>query len=124
MCGGVGKSGWPMPRLMMSRPWRASSVARASTAKAFSSPMREKAGTMDGMADRSLTRPSDGALHVGMAKIIALEQERRVMRHRGRVGEAIAEVEPGRMSGFTPVAAVGFEGDAGLAFVGAEQSKG
>src|SRR5215208_6759855 len=50
MCGGVGKSGWPMPRLMMSRPRDASSVARASTAKAFSSPMREKAGTMGSMA--------------------------------------------------------------------------
>src|SRR5829696_9291907 len=50
MCGGVGKSGWPMPRLMMSRPREASSVARASTAKAFSSPMREKAGTMGSMA--------------------------------------------------------------------------
>ncbi|CAA9363356.1 MAG: hypothetical protein AVDCRST_MAG90-3173 [uncultured Microvirga sp.] len=34
-----------MPRLTMSRPWSASAVARASTAKAFSSPMREKAGT-------------------------------------------------------------------------------
>src|SRR3954454_7246136 len=50
MWGGVGKSGWPMPRLMMSRPWFASSVARASTAKAFSSPMREKAGRTDSMA--------------------------------------------------------------------------
>src|SRR5215210_3145287 len=50
MCGGVGKSGCPMPRLTMSRPREASSVARASTAKAFSSPMREKAGTMGCMA--------------------------------------------------------------------------
>src|SRR5919107_1241068 len=32
-----------MPRLMMSRPWLTSSVARARTAKAFSSPMRSKA---------------------------------------------------------------------------------
>src|SRR4051812_42044180 len=39
-----------MPRLMMSRPLRARSVARARTAKAFSSPMRPKAGTMGSMA--------------------------------------------------------------------------
>src|SRR4051812_31533855 len=32
-----------MPRLMMSRPWAMRSVARASTAKAFSSPMRSNA---------------------------------------------------------------------------------
>src|SRR5580704_11663214 len=43
MCSGVRKSGWPMPRLMMSRPWAASCVARARTANAFSSPMRSKA---------------------------------------------------------------------------------
>jgi hypothetical protein len=40
------KSGWPMPRLMMSLPCAASAVARASTAKAFSSPMRSKAATV------------------------------------------------------------------------------
>ncbi len=38
-------SGWPMPRLITSRPWAARAWARARTAKAFSSPMREKAGT-------------------------------------------------------------------------------
>src|ERR1700684_3471635 len=32
-----------MPRLMMSRPWRCNSAALASTAKAFSSPIRPKA---------------------------------------------------------------------------------
>src|SRR5277367_2272835 len=32
-----------MPRLMMSRPWRCNSAAFASTAKAFSSPIRPKA---------------------------------------------------------------------------------
>src|SRR5690606_41253925 len=40
------KSGWPMPRLITSLPDCASAVARASTAKAFSSPMRSKAGTV------------------------------------------------------------------------------
>src|SRR5438105_13869197 len=43
MKSGVRKSGWPMPRLMISRPCAASALARASTAKAFSSPMRSKA---------------------------------------------------------------------------------
>src|SRR6185437_13662904 len=38
--------GWPMPRLMISRPWRWSSAALANTAKAFSSPIRSKAGLM------------------------------------------------------------------------------
>src|SRR5215510_13905448 len=35
-----------MPRLMMSRPWAARAVARARTAKAFSSPMRSKFATV------------------------------------------------------------------------------
>src|SRR6185437_9556692 len=43
MKSGVRKSGWPMPRLMMSRPCAASALARASTAKAFSSPIRSNA---------------------------------------------------------------------------------
>ena len=37
---GVGKSGWPIPRLMMLRPLWASSLARASTSKALSVPSR------------------------------------------------------------------------------------
>src|SRR5271165_2006117 len=44
ICGSVLKSGCPMPRLMMSRPRRCKSAALARTAKAFSSPMRAKAG--------------------------------------------------------------------------------
>src|SRR5471032_3081229 len=43
---GVRKSGWPMPRLIMSLPWAARAVARASTAKAFSSPIRSKFATV------------------------------------------------------------------------------
>src|SRR5579885_523581 len=46
MKSGVRKSGWPIPRLMMSRPWAASTLARASTAKAFSSPIRSKAAAV------------------------------------------------------------------------------
>src|SRR3954451_22055320 len=46
MCSGVLKSGWPMPRLMMSRPCATSAFARASTAKAFSSPIRSKSATV------------------------------------------------------------------------------
>src|SRR3954470_10200140 len=57
MCSGVLKSGWPMPRLMMSRPWAASAFARASTAKAFSSPMRSKFATVFSMAFPSFRRP-------------------------------------------------------------------
>src|SRR6202043_3174598 len=50
MKSGVRKSGWPMPRLMMSRPCDMSCMARASTAKAFSSPIRSKAATVFSMA--------------------------------------------------------------------------
>src|SRR5690242_496412 len=50
MKSGVRKSGWPMPRLMMSRPCAASILARASTANAFSSPMRSKAAMVFNMA--------------------------------------------------------------------------
>src|SRR5205085_10714903 len=38
MWSGVGKSGWPMPRLMIERPCAASAFARASTSKAVSVP--------------------------------------------------------------------------------------
>src|SRR5258706_9318105 len=37
-CRGAGKSGWPMQKLMMSLPWRASALTSASTTKAFSVP--------------------------------------------------------------------------------------
>src|SRR5262245_5634789 len=49
MNSGVRKSGWPMPRLMMSRPCAISALARASTAKAFSSPIRSKAALVRSM---------------------------------------------------------------------------
>src|ERR1700685_3170167 len=50
MKSGVRKSGWPMPRLMMSRPCDINCMARASTAKAFSSPIRSKAAMVFSMA--------------------------------------------------------------------------
>src|SRR5580704_17592910 len=50
MKSGVRKSGCPMPRLMMSRPCAISCMARASTAKAFSSPIRSKAAMVFSMA--------------------------------------------------------------------------
>src|SRR5664279_4006360 len=56
MKSGVRKSGWPMPRLMMSRPCAIRALARASTAKAFSSPMRSKAAIVFNMA----SLPGDG----------------------------------------------------------------
>src|SRR3954454_5894226 len=37
-CSGAGKSGWPMQKLMMSFPWRASAFTSASTTNAFSVP--------------------------------------------------------------------------------------
>src|SRR5882757_2853716 len=45
MCSGVRKSGCPMPRLITSWPCALSSLARAKTAKAFSSPNRSNAAT-------------------------------------------------------------------------------
>src|SRR6185312_10578520 len=49
MKSGVRKSGCPIPRLMMSRPCAASALARASTAKAFSSPICSKAAMVRSM---------------------------------------------------------------------------
>src|SRR5262249_40160882 len=57
MKSGVRKSGWPIPRLMMSRPCAASALARASTAKAFSSPMRSKAAMVRSMAYSPVSLP-------------------------------------------------------------------
>jgi hypothetical protein len=50
MCGGVGKSGWPMPRLMIDLPCAASALARASTSKADSVPSRALRGGVIGGA--------------------------------------------------------------------------
>ena len=43
MLGGVAKSGWPMPRLMIERPSAASRLASASTSNAVSVPIRPTA---------------------------------------------------------------------------------
>src|SRR5690242_10870602 len=43
-----------MPRLMTSRPWAASALARASTANAFSSPIRSNAAIVLSIANSSL----------------------------------------------------------------------
>src|SRR3569832_1801494 len=66
MKSGARKPGWPIPRLMMSRPCAASALARASTAKAFSSPMRSKASIVfsmgrvpAGVNGRQFTRSGD-----------------------------------------------------------------
>src|SRR6476660_3503890 len=76
MCAGVLKSGWPMPRLMMSRPWAASEFARASTAKAFSSPMRSKFATVRSIGvflDLVIPGPAEGrrpeSITTGRAKL-------------------------------------------------------
>src|SRR5919198_6457132 len=47
---GAGKSGWPMQKLMMSLPERASAFTSASTTKAFSVPRLEARRLMSGMA--------------------------------------------------------------------------
>src|SRR5437870_11564950 len=91
MKSGVRKSGWPMPRLMLSRPCAARALARASTAKAFSSPMRSKAAMV-----RSMGRPL--RLHAGRCNDRAVKPDRIegaahepggfcLLDERGRIGE-------------------------------------
>src|SRR6185369_13380761 len=46
---GAGKSGWPMQKLMRSRPWRASAFTSARTTKAFSVPRLAARLLMSGM---------------------------------------------------------------------------
>src|SRR6185503_19513886 len=48
-CSGAGKSGWPMQKLMMSLPWRASALTSARTTKAFSVPRACARLLMSGM---------------------------------------------------------------------------
>src|SRR6202049_4521634 len=72
MWGGVEKSGWPMPRLTMSRPCAESAVARASTAKAFSSPMRSKAATVFSMGSPGAPATAGGS---GAAPVIDFGRE-------------------------------------------------
>src|SRR3954447_10122301 len=67
MKSGVRKSGWPMPRLMMSRPCAISALARASTAKAFSSPMRSKAAMVLSMGHLVLVETATAA---GLARFL------------------------------------------------------
>src|ERR1700754_3394152 len=72
MKSGVRKSGWPMPRLMTSRPCAISALARASTAKAFSSPIRSKAEMVRSMAFPVAFVGSKFALPGAPASIAAL----------------------------------------------------
>src|SRR6185295_11372396 len=48
-CSGAGKSGWPMQKLMMSLPARASALTSARTTKAFSVPRLEARRLICGM---------------------------------------------------------------------------
>src|SRR6185312_4490671 len=85
MKSGVRKSGWPMPRLMMSRPCAASALARASTAKAFSSPIRSKAAMVFIMAVLPAGRPArlfyGGGVHpIGRKKSIGSRGRQQVRR--------------------------------------------
>ncbi len=53
MCAGVAKSGCPMQKEMMSRPWRISAVTSASTTKAFSVPRSAVRRLIAGMGAKS-----------------------------------------------------------------------
>src|SRR5687768_15449471 len=53
---GAGKSGWPMQKLTMSFPWRASEFTSASTTKAFSVPRLPARRLISGI--RTLIMPS------------------------------------------------------------------
>src|SRR5262249_12289817 len=82
MKSGVRKSGWPMPRLMMSRPWAISALARASTAKAFSSPMRSKAAIVFSMAlSPNVLRPLLTVAGVPASTGVAADPEFRHPQH-------------------------------------------
>ena len=58
MCSGVRKSGWPMPRLIIRRPARSNSAARARTTNALSVPSRRIAPTGSGVLMGSLPESS------------------------------------------------------------------
>src|SRR5437870_3240879 len=96
MKSGVRKSGWPMPRLMISRPCAISALARASTAKAFSSPMRSKAAMVRSM--RAALRLHAGGRHDRARQshgVQAAPHEARSLRllnERGRIGQRVGFV--------------------------------
>src|SRR4051812_37355619 len=89
MNSGVRKSGWPIPRLMMSRPWAASALARASTAKAFSSPMRSNAAMVFSMG---FPVALIALLAAGLRPASTAAQRRDVVHGRGNPG-AVASVD-------------------------------
>src|SRR4051812_10817131 len=66
-CSGAGKSGWPMQKLMMSLPCRASAFTSARTTKAFSVPR---------LAARRLTAGAEVGVDGGMAMTRIFENSR------------------------------------------------
>src|SRR3954452_23685359 len=89
MCSGVRKSGWPIPRLMMSCPCAASALAQASTAKAFSSPMRSKAAIVFGMGPGSCEAVKTACSSPDRRRKIKPDQ-----RYRLSCGGSVGAAEP------------------------------
>src|ERR1044071_3229755 len=99
-----------MPRLMMSLPLAASAVARARTAKAFSSPMRSKAEMVWSISALQI----QGCRDVGSSKIATGKQQRQIAITGGSIDETIAEVQPGWMSAALAVASRCYRCDLGF----------
>src|SRR4051812_35707438 len=83
-----------MPRLMTSLPEAANAVARASTAKAFSSPMRSKAEIVWSMS----VIPSRCRTDVGEVKVVPCEEQGQVAMLGNGIGQTVPEIQLGRMS--------------------------
>src|SRR5690242_19788144 len=92
-----------MPRLMMSRPFATSALARASTAKAFSSPIRSKAAIV-----RSITAllrggavPPRGRGGLSNEARSSADQEEKIKRRQGfppQVFSAVATEPPANIT--------------------------
>src|SRR5947209_3955986 len=78
MFSGAGKSGWPIQKLMMSRPWRASAFTSASTTKAFSVPRLAARLLMSGMRRLYPHYPEYYAVRKMLVNCVAYEDGRKL----------------------------------------------
>ena len=89
---GVGKSGWPMQKEMMSRPWRTSALTSASTTKAFSVPRLSPRRLIGGDGLLQVARRVHRAAPALGVKVAEGASRRR--RHVAAVGPPAAQRQP------------------------------
>src|SRR5258706_11775107 len=99
---GAGKSGWPMQKLMMSRPWRMRSFTSASTTKAFSVPSDWARWLISGIGAASPEKAILGRRDRPVPAGLQLDAPDRAAEHVGQRVARVARQRDERPSALAP----------------------